>query len=256
MTLTHIRTSPRWGLLLVAAVLSVTSAWAQGPADSRSSDSRGSGIYGGYGQRPPPPGGWSQGSGIFGGFQIGREAGDNFKKIARLALTAGGAVVGGLFASQFGTVGTVVGGAVGFLVSRWIASKIFGDSWHDNYPSPHQGWGPRWSQMYPGQDPGQNPGQDPGQFPGGWTHPSQNAAGYVEPTWPGGDSKGSDTKGSGTWGSSQGKDLGQLRDDFYESMKDYTESLRNGTEAQKSAAKSEYDRARESYYRAKLNDGQ
>jgi hypothetical protein len=255
MTHHQLRTGSKLGLLLVAAILSVTGVWADHGGSGN--ESRGSGMYGGGWGQPPPfhGGGRSQGSGLFGGFQLSGQAGDTFKKVARIALTAGGAVIGGLFASQFGTVWTVVGGAVGFLVSRWIANKLFGDSWHHEFPSPYQGWGgPRWSQMYPGQDPGQDPGQFPG--PGQFPHPSQNAAGYVEPGWPGGDpGKGGDSKGSGTWNGA-GKDLGQLRDDFYESMKDYTESLRRGTEAQKAAAKSDYDRAREAYYRAKLNDGQ
>ncbi|MBI4860179.1 MAG: hypothetical protein HY815_07925 [Candidatus Riflebacteria bacterium] len=75
------------------------------------------------------------------------------KNIARIALTAAGTVVAGLFGSQFGMVGTVIGGAAGFIVSRWIGNKLFGES--DNYAPGYQqytygqqywGNGPRWSQ--------------------------------------------------------------------------------------------------------------
>jgi hypothetical protein len=77
------------------------------------------------------------------------------KNIARLALTAAGTVVAGLFGSQFGMIGTIAGGAAGFLVSRWLADKILGprDPGHGSGPpywqqGPGHGFG-RWSKILP-----------------------------------------------------------------------------------------------------------
>jgi phage tail tape-measure protein len=52
-----------------------------------------------------------------------------------------GAVVGGLFGSQFGTIGTVVGGAVGFFLTNWLVEK-FTSHYDEGYRPPEyrRGW--------------------------------------------------------------------------------------------------------------------
>lgn len=162
------------------------------------------------------------------------------KKIARIALTGAGTLAAGLFGSQFGMVGTVVGGVAGYMVSKFIADKVFGGGPNcDPYVYGHEyhgitGFFRRIKDKILGRDPrkgppalppvygGPNPGQFPGQFPGHF----------------------SGTRGSG--------DLSTLRQGFYQAMISYKRALESGTDADKQSAKTAYDSAREAYFQAKM----
>lgn len=208
---------------------------------------RASGFYPGRG------GGWQTGPGPWSNYGNNNNN-STFKKLAKLGLSAGGAVVAGIVGSRFGAIGTVVGGALGFMVSHWLANKIFGDTAKDYYRSPYQNWpnqgwysqtqdqvGIRGSSIYHQQDGNRGGGSQ-------WSRDANRRD----------DNRG----GGGRWSNNnrpfeaESGDLDTLRNQYYDSMRRFTQSLTGGSEEEKSQAKSEYDRAREAYYRVRINNGQ
>ena len=148
-------------------------------------------------------------------------------KIAKIGLTATGTVLAGMFGAQFGTIGTVVGGAAGFFVSKFIGDKLFGTN---NYPSHYQSSGGGIFERLKDKIFGtKNHGPFPPQYGGN----------------------------NGPWRGSEtnvpGGSLTDARQNFYTAMQNYTKSLQTGTQAQKEAAKAAYDAARNAYYSAKGN---
>jgi len=210
-----------FGLCLAAAFMVPASAQAQG------------GYYGNqasFQQQMPSQSPWA--NPIYGNRHDG--SGDKFKKIARLALTAGGTVVAGLFGKQFGPVGMIAGGALGFVVSNWLGKKLLGDTYdsgRDNFFGFGSSNGNSWTN--PSQGPhwgGPSIMPNPGQFGGPGQLPP-----YVG-------------KGSSTY--SGGGNLGDLREAFHNAMRDFTRTLSNGSDSEKESARTAYDNARSEYYRA------
>lgn len=156
--------------------------------------------------------------------------GPTTSKIAKIGLTATGSVLAGMFGSQFGVVGTVVGGAAGFFVSKWIGDKLFGENC---YPAEynHNNGGGIFQRIKDTIFGRKNNGPYPPVYGGN----------------PGGGVRWSDVRTPNT-GS-----LNDSRQAFYNAMQDYTKALQTGTQAQKEAAKAAYDSARNAYFSAKSN---
>jgi hypothetical protein len=137
--------------------------------------------------------------------------------------------VAGLFGSQFGTIGTVVGGAAGFLVSRWIGNKLFGDNqWDQSYSYGNRSLLGRVKDKIFGRDDPYPPvyggGYDPYQNGGRWSRIAPIAGRH---------------------------DLMGARQDFFRAMEDYKRALQTGSQTEKESAKSAYDAAREAFFSAK-----
>lgn len=147
-------------------------------------------------------------------------------KIAKIGLSAAGSIVAGLFGSQFGTVGTVVGGAAGFFVSKWIGDKLFGSNSYPQQYNEGQGFFSKIKDKILGRDHGSYPpvyGNDPYQ-------------------------------GGNRWSKIRPMDNGNLagaRQDFYRTMEDYKRALTSGSQAEKETAKAAYDAARNTFFSAK-----
>ena len=147
--------------------------------------------------------------------------GPTTSKIAKIGLTATGSVLAGLFGSQFGTIGTVLGGAAGFFVSKFVGDKLFGSN---GYPAQYQSSG------------------------GGIFSRIKNTIFHRkedEPQGQGGGIHWSDVRTPGS------DDLNGARQSFYTAMQSYTKALQTGTQAEKVAAKTAYDAARTAYFSAK-----
>jgi hypothetical protein len=155
--------------------------------------------------------------------------GPTTKKIARVGLLAAGTVVAGLFGSQFGTVGTIVGGAAGFLVSRWLGDKLFGENRWDQGQTYGQSWLGKLKDKIFGRKEDQYRIQP---YP------------YGGPRW----------SQINAMGGSQ--DLGAARRDLYQAGEDLKRALQTGTDAEKQSSKAAYDAARETFYRLKTQSGQ
>lgn len=153
--------------------------------------------------------------------------GPTTKKIARLGLTAAGTVVAGLFGSQFGTVGTIVGGAAGFLVSRWIGDKLFGENRWDQGHVYGQSWLGKLKDKIFGRS------NDPYRIQP-YPYP------YGGPRW----------SQINNMGNASG-DLASARRELYQTGEDLKRALQTGTDAEKQSAKSAYDAARENFVRLK-----
>lgn len=155
--------------------------------------------------------------------------GPTTSKIAKIGLTATGSVLAGMFGSQFGVVGTVIGGAAGFFVSKWIGDKLFGENCYPGQYN-HAG-GPGIFQRIKDAIFGR---KNPGPFP---------------PVY-------GNNGGGVRWSDVRTPNTGNLNDSrqaFYNAMQDYTKALQTGTQAQKEAAKAAYDAARNAYFSAKSN---
>lgn len=158
--------------------------------------------------------------------------GPTTKKVARVGLLAAGTVVAGLFGSQFGTVGTIVGGAAGFLVSRWLGDKLFGENRWDQGHTYGQSWLGRLKDKIFGRKDDQYRIQPyPYQQGGGSRWSKINALGGSQ-------------------------DLGTARRDLYQASEDLKRALQTGSDAEKQSAKSAYDAARESFFRLKTGSDQ
>ena len=147
--------------------------------------------------------------------------GPSTARIAKIGLTATGSVLAGLFGSQFGTIGTVLGGAAGFFVSKWVGDKLFGSN---AYPAQYQSSG------------------------GGIFSKLKNAIFHRKEDEPQGQGLGIHWSDVRTPGSD---DLNSRRQSFYTAMQSYTKALQTGTQAEKVAAKTAYDAARTAYFSAK-----
>ena len=159
--------------------------------------------------------------------------GPTTKKVARVGLLAAGTVVAGLFGSQFGTVGTIVGGAAGFLVSRWLGDKLFGENRWDQGHTYGQSWLGKLKDKIFGRKENEYRIQP-----------------YPYPT--GGGPRWSQINNMG--GASQ--DLGTARRDLYTAGESLKRALQTGSEAEKQSAKAAYDSARENFFRLKTQSGQ
>lgn len=149
-------------------------------------------------------------------------------KIAKIGLTATGSVLAGLFGSQFGTIGTVVGGAAGFFVSKWIGDKLFGSNAYPQQYNEGGSWFSRIKDKILGRDRGPYPpvyGNGPIQGGNRWSKiaPLNNG------------------------------NLADARQSFYRAMEDYQRALTSGSQAEKESAKAAYDTARNAFFSAKGN---
>jgi hypothetical protein len=161
----------------------------------------------------------------------GNRNSSGLSSFGNIALTAAGTIVAGLFGSQFGTVGTVLGGTVGFFVSRWIADELFpqNSAYGCNYGQSY------WGSSRSGQGQSQW-GQSPySQVPFGngskWSTTSTDSGPVSQ--------CGSDT------------DLKTLQYNYIRTYNDFKNCSTKGDEAARQRAKTLYDQAREAYYSGK-----
>lgn len=166
---------------------------------------------------------WGRGNGHSSGGLF--HFGPTTSKIAKIGLTATGSVLAGLFGSQFGTIGTVVGGAAGFFVSKWIGDKLFGSN---AYPQQYNEGGNWFSRI---KD--KILGRDKGPYPPVYGPPAGNRWSKIAPLNNG--------------------NLADSRQAFYRAMEDYQRALAGGSQAEKEAAKTAYENARNAFARAKGN---
>jgi hypothetical protein len=199
------------GLFIVLGLLSPSLAHAQGSWMDNRYDNRG--------------GGYNGNQGFFS--KLFNFGGGTAKTVGKIALQGAGTVVAGIFGSRFGPIGTIVGGAAGFLVSRWVSDKVFGGGGREQCYGP--GWGqPSLFTRIKNKILGR-PNAPPMPYPGGYNFPPMGSG--IRP----GDNA----------------DLGGLRQDFFEAYNNLKRALSTGTEAEKAAAKQAYDSAREAYFQAK-----
>jgi len=139
-------------------------------------------------------------------------------KIARIGLDATGTVIAGLLGSHFGTIGTVVGGAAGFFVSKWVGDKLFGTG---GYPQSYVNGSNTWSGG--GNSNGNTSGSDSAQR---WSR--------INSLLPAG-----------------GGNLEQTRQTFLSSMQNLQNTMASGDQSGKQAALDQYNQARDAYFAAK-----
>ena len=143
-------------------------------------------------------------------------------KIAKLGLDAAGTVVAGLLGSHFGTIGTVVGGAAGFFVSKWIGGKLFGTESDGSAGGNGQGW---LSQIRTRVGTDDN-ASDSTQRTARWSR--------IKSLLPGGDDN-----------------LETSRRNFLTAMQNLQNTLASGDQTAKASALDSYNQARDAYFAAK-----
>lgn len=139
-------------------------------------------------------------------------------KIAKFGVTAVGTVMAGVLGSQFGTLGTIAGGAAGFFVSRWIGDKLFGQNqWDHGQSYDNRSWFTRLKDKIFGRS---NPGPFPPHYGNGGDRWSK-----IRPL----------NQGS--------QDLATARRDLYQAGEDLKRALQSGSDSEKASAKAAYDAA-------------
>ena len=151
-------------------------------------------------------------------------------KIAKLGVTATGAVLAGIFGSQFGTIGTVVGGAAGFFVSKWIGDKLFGsNSYPTSYTNGSQGQG--FFSKIKDTILGHHADDQDNRT---WLHRTDDQ----------------DKRWSQIAPGSAGN-ITDARKDFFTAMDNYKRAIASGSQADKESAKTAYDTARNAFFHFK-----
>lgn len=190
--------------------------------------------------------------------QMFRRAGSSdLSDVGNIALTAAGTIVAGLFGSQFGTLGTVVGGAAGLFVSRWIADKIFPTSSSHGCDYGQSYWGggrTGWGQSQWGQSPySQVPFGDKsmgGNVGSGNDLVTQQSL-YPDDSFAKGSKWGNSCPASSSSQPGQSSDLKVLQQNFIRTYNDFKSAISSGDAAARDRTKALYDQAREAYYSAK-----